>query len=64
MSDPILRENAETAIRGPQPKCPVCNETVVDGEVVIFDHGDLIHVDCRQARPIPRASLEDRPPSS
>ena len=57
MSEPILREKAEAAIQGPQPKYSVCNETVVDGEVVIFDHGDLVHVDCRQTRPIPRASL-------
>jgi hypothetical protein len=40
--------------REPAPKCPVCSERVVSGEVVIFDHGDLVHVDCRHSRPVPR----------
>jgi hypothetical protein len=38
----------------PQPKCPICREAIVSGEVVIFDHGDLYHIDCRQSLPIPR----------
>ncbi len=64
MSEPILREKAEAAIRGPQPRYPVCNETVVDGEVVIFDHGDLFtSTAVKRARSPGPASGVD-PPSS
>jgi len=43
--------------REPDPKCPVCLDSIMDGEVVVFDHGDLIHVDCRRERPLPRLPL-------
>src|SRR5262245_42291763 len=47
--------------RQPDPHCPICLETITDGEVVIFDHGDLIHVDCRHDRPLPRLPLRSAP---
>ena len=44
-----------------EPHCPVCTERVVDGEVVVFDRGALIHVDCRRNDPVPRLSEPVRP---
>jgi hypothetical protein len=35
-----------------QPKCTVCAETIAGGEVVIFNHGELVHVDCHRDRPL------------
>jgi len=48
------------------PRCPVCAEPVVSGEVVVFDAGDLIHVDCRRNDPVPRldAPKKARRPSA
>jgi hypothetical protein len=43
----------------------VCAETVNDGEVVVFDQGDLVHVDCRHIRPLLRefsVTRRRRPP--
>jgi hypothetical protein len=39
---------------------------VVSGEVVVFDAGDLIHVDCRRNDPVPRldAPKKARRPSA
>jgi hypothetical protein len=40
----------------------VCAEIVVNGEVVVFDRGDLIHIDCRQRSPVPRFSAQRKSP--
>jgi hypothetical protein len=32
----------------PEPKCAVCSRPVLDGEQVVFSHGDLIHTTCRR----------------
>lgn len=45
------------------PRCPVCGETVVSGEVVVFDRNDLIHVDCRRIKPVPRIAASRKPPA-
>ena len=41
-------------------RCPVCAEPVVSGEVVVFDDGDLIHVDCRRNNPVPRLAAQKK----
>src|SRR5262245_10626120 len=46
------------------PRCPICSEMITDGEVVIFDRGDLIHVDCHHERPLPRLPLRSAAASS
>jgi hypothetical protein len=33
-----------------QSTCPVCGRIVDDGDVVVFDHGDLIHAGCDRVR--------------
>jgi hypothetical protein len=30
--------------------CPICGRGVLDGETVVFDHGDLIHTECSRVR--------------
>jgi hypothetical protein len=44
-------------LRGDEPRmsdktevseCPVCNQQIKDGEVVVFLHGDLLHIKCWQ----------------
>ena len=52
MQDVVVAQRRE-----PELACLVCGETVMSGEVVIFDHGDLIHLDCSQSRPGPRRTL-------
>jgi len=29
------------------PRCPVCFEPVRSGDIVLFMHGDLLHIECR-----------------
>jgi predicted nucleic acid-binding Zn ribbon protein len=41
----------------PRPTCPVCGGSIVSGETVIFDHGEVVHVDCHWDRPRPRRPL-------
>ncbi len=41
----------------PQPKCPVCEVTIVDGDIVVFEHGGLVHLDCYWDPPIPRRGI-------
>jgi hypothetical protein len=48
-------------LRESECACPVCGETIMNGEVVIFARGDLVHVDCQWSRPILRPPLARAP---
>jgi hypothetical protein len=37
------------SLRG-QPTCPVCGAIVDEVDIVVFDHGDLIHLACSHVR--------------
>jgi len=43
----------------PEASCSVCGLTIISGETVVFDQGELIHVDCHwdhtTRRPLSRA---------
>jgi hypothetical protein len=41
----------------PRPSCLVCELTILSGEVVVFEEGDLVHVDCHWDRPTSRRPL-------
>jgi hypothetical protein len=50
----------EISVDVPEPSCTVCGLTIISGEVVVFDHDELIHVDCHadhttSRRPLSRA---------
>jgi hypothetical protein len=36
-----------------QPTCPVCGVIVDEVDIVVFDHGDLIHIECSDVRQWP-----------
>jgi hypothetical protein len=41
----------------PQPKCPVCGVTVISGDIVMFEQGELVHLDCHWDPSVPRRPL-------
>ena len=42
-------------------ECPVCWEAIRQGEVVVFDHGDLVHVRCWEDRVSKKKGSKPRP---
>lgn len=47
MSDPPADPAQGTS---DEQKCPVCKHVIEEGEIVVYRHGDLIHVDCWEDR--------------
>jgi hypothetical protein len=41
----------------PQPKCQVCEVAIVNGDIVVFNDGQLVHLDCHWDPPWPRRPL-------
>src|SRR5262245_10553528 len=33
----------------PAPRCPICLGPIYSGDMVVFIHGDLLHVECRKS---------------
>jgi hypothetical protein len=54
-SDPTSAKAEE-----PQATCVVCGLTILNGDIVVFEQGELVHVDCHRnptllRRPLSRA---------
>src|SRR5688572_4062004 len=48
----------------PSPVCPLCNQSVVEGAVVVYLHGNVMHAKCWQHRIHGRADLKPSAPAT
>jgi hypothetical protein len=54
-TEPALRWWMESETAPTDPVCPTCSKAVTVGSLVLFQHGELIHVRCASAEALLRA---------